>query len=159
MLIVVLLFMIYNKSEANNLLEILFVKIVAMYKKSISKSIKTESTTIILKKNKAKKLETKNILINEKNYKDLSIYFTRYVHMNAIKMLSLHYHELMGKIKEHEGKKYMMVNDYMLEKVLDKNKGSIGIVKFDDTKILIDTDDKLLDYITFRNVVILITCH
>ena len=26
---------------------------------------------------KAKKLETKNILIDEKNYKDLTIYFTR----------------------------------------------------------------------------------
>ena len=30
---------------------------------------------------KAKKLKTKNILIDEKNYKDLVIYFARYVHM------------------------------------------------------------------------------
>ena len=29
---------------------------------------------------------------------------------------------------------------------------------FDDTKILIDTDDKLADYNTFKNAVILITC-
>ena len=36
-------------------------------------------------------------------------------------MLSLYYHELMGKIKEHEGKKYLMVKDYMLNKVVDKN--------------------------------------
>ena len=28
----------------------------------------------------------------------------------------------MGKIEEHEGKKYLMVNDYMLNKVLDKIK-------------------------------------
>ena len=27
-----------------------------------------------------------------------------------IKMLSLHYYELMGKIDEHEGKKYLMVD-------------------------------------------------
>ena len=32
-------------------------------------------------------------------------------------MLSLHYHELMGKIEEHEKKKYLMVDDYMLNKV------------------------------------------
>ena len=57
-------------------------------------------------------------------------------------------------IKEN---KYLMVNDYMLNKVLDKIKETIDIVKFDDTKILIDTDDKLPDYITFKNVVILIT--
>ena len=36
-------------------------------------------------------------------------------------MLIFHYHELMGKTKEHEGTKYLMVNDYMLDKVLDKN--------------------------------------
>ena len=29
---------------------------------------------------KTKKLETKNILINKKDYKDLVIYFIRYVH-------------------------------------------------------------------------------
>ena len=57
-------------------------------------------------------------------------------------------------IKEN---KYLMVNDYMLNKVLDKIKETIDIVKFDYTKILIDTDDKLPDYITFKNVVILIT--
>ena len=49
---------------------------------------------------KAKKLETKNMLINEKNYKDLVNYFTRNVCRKSIKMLSLHYHELMGKIEE-----------------------------------------------------------
>ena len=51
-----------------------------------------------------------------------------------------------------------MVNDYVLHKLLDKIRETIVIVKFDDTKILIDRDDKLLDYITLKNVVILITC-
>ena len=33
-----------------------------------------------------------------------------------------------------------MADDYMLDKVLVKTKEIIGIIKFDDTKILIDTD-------------------
>ena len=53
--------------------------------------------------------------------------------------------------------KYLMANYYILDKVLDKIKETIDIVKFDDTEILIDTDDKLPDYITLKNVVILIT--
>ena len=32
-----------------------------------------------------------------------------------------------------------------------------GIEKLDDAKILIDTDNKMPDYITFKNVVILMT--
>ena len=32
------------------------------------------------------------------------------------------------------------------------------IARFDDTKILVDMYDKLTDYITFTNVVMLITC-
>ena len=48
---------------------------------------------------KEKKLETKNMLIDEKNYKDLVIYFTKYVCRKSIKMLSLHYYEFMGKIE------------------------------------------------------------
>ena len=99
---------------------------------------------------KAKILETKKILIDEKKYKDLTTYFTRYVFIKSIKMLSLHYHELMGKIKEHEQKTYLIVNDYMLDKVLDKTKETIGFRKFDNTKILIDTDDKLPDYISLE---------
>ena len=50
------------------------------------------------------------------------------------KVVSLHYHGLMGKIKEHEGKKYLMVNDHMLDKVLDKIKEKVGIVKLDDSR-------------------------
>ena len=50
-----------------------------------------------------------------------------------------------------------MINDYMLHKVLDKIKEIIHI-KFDNTKILIDTDDKFLDNITLKYVVIIVTC-
>ena len=35
---------------------------------------------------KAKKFETKNVLIDEKIYKDLVIYFTRYDHNKSIKI-------------------------------------------------------------------------
>ena len=38
---------------------------------------------------KAKKLETKNILIDEKKNKDFMIYITRYVYSKSIKMLTL----------------------------------------------------------------------
>ena len=48
-----------------------------------------------------------------------------------------------------------MVNDYILAKVLDKIKETVGIVKFDDTKFLIETDDKMPEYITLKNIVIL----
>ena len=64
----------------------------------------------------------------------------------------------MGKIKENERKKYLNVKDYMLDKSLEKIKETIGIVKFDDTKILIDMDHRLPEYITLKNVVILMTC-
>ena len=67
-----------------------------------------------------KKLETKNILIHEKNYKDLTIYFTRYNYKKSTRML--YYNELMGKIKVYKGKKYLIVNDCMLNKVLHKVK-------------------------------------
>ena len=39
-----------------------------------------------------------------------------------------------------------------------KIKEIICIEKFDDTKVLIETDDKLPDDITFKNDVILMTC-
>ena len=38
-----------------------------------------------------------------------------------------------------------MVDDYMLNKVLDQIKEIIGLEKFDGTKILIDTVNKLPD--------------
>ena len=62
-----------------------------------------ESTTIVFDNLvKAKKIATKNVLMDEKNYKDLVIYFTRYVHSKSIKIFSLNYYELMGKIEELE---------------------------------------------------------
>ena len=57
-------------------------------------------------------------------------------------MLSLYYDESMGEI-ETEIKKYSMVDDYLLDKGLDKIKEILGFEKFDDTKIFINTDDKL----------------
>ena len=85
------------------------------------------------------------------------IYFMRYVHSKSIKMLSVHYPELMGKIKESKGKKYLMVDDYMLDKVLDKIKEIIGIDEFGDTKILIYTCELPAD-ITLKILVMLMTC-
>ena len=61
----------------------------------------------------------------------------------------------MGKIKKHEQKIYLMVDD----KVLDKIKMMIGTTeKFDDTKILIEPDYKLLDDLALKNIVILSRC-
>ena len=47
---------------------------------------------------------------------------TRYVHNKLIKVLRMHYGELIWKFKEHERKKKMMVDDYILNIVLDKIK-------------------------------------
>ena len=46
----------------------------------------------------------------------------------------------------------------MLTTVLDKIIEIINIGTFDDTKVLIDTNDKLPDDITLKNVVILMAC-
>ena len=53
-------------------------------------------------------------------------------------------------------KKCLTVDNYTLDKVLDKIK-RIGIEKDEDTKILICTDYKLSDDITLKNTVILMT--
>ena len=50
----------------------------------------------------------------------------------------------------------LIVDYYMLDKVLDKIKEIIGIAKLGDSKILIDTDHELQDNITFRNVILMI---
>lgn len=49
-----------------------------------------------------------------------------------------------------------MVGHCIRGKVLD-GKEVIGIEKFYDSKILVDTDDKFPDDITLKNVVVLIT--
>ena len=43
----------------------------------------------------------------------------------------------------------------MLDKVLNKTKEIIGIQKLDDNNILIDTDDKLPEHITLKNVILM----
>ena len=60
----------------------------------------------------------------------------------------------MRKIKEHKGKKCLMVDDYIRNKVLHKIKEIIDIEKFDHIEILIDTDDQLPHDITLKNIVI-----
>ena len=60
--------------------------------------------------------------MDEKNFKDLVIYFTRYVNCRLIKIMSLQFQELMVKIEEHKGKKYLMIYDYMVDKALQKVK-------------------------------------
>ena len=68
-------------------------------------------------------------------------------------MLNLYHDELIGNIGEYKGKKYLIVDDYTLDKVLDKIK-RIGTEKLDNIKILINKDDKLPNDITFKNVTI-----
>ena len=55
-------------------------------------------------------------------------------------------------------KKYLMVGDYMLDKILEKIKEIMDVEKFNNTKILIDRDGRLTDDITLENFVILMTC-
>ena len=63
----------------------------------------------------------------------------------------------MGKIEEHKGKKYLMVYNYMLGKLLDQIREKIGLDKFGDFKILMERDDILPDNIILKNVFALIT--
>ena len=49
-------------------------------------------------------------------------------------------------------KKYLMVDNYMLNKVLNKIKKIISIEDFYNTKILIYTDDKLLEDTSLKNI-------
>ena len=78
---------------------------------------------------KPKKLETRNFFFK----KDLVIYFSRNHPDKLQTMLDLYYEELIGKIEEYEGIKYVIVDDYTLDKVLDKIK-RIDIEKLDHPK-------------------------
>ena len=51
----------------------------------------------------------------------------------------------------------MMVEDYMLDKVLDKLKQIIGIKNLTVLKYFMDTNEELQDGITLKNILILIT--
>ena len=79
----------------------------------------------------------------------MAIYFTRYDCGKLIKMLSLYYHKSMRNTEEHEEKTYLMADKNTSDKVLDKIKKK-SIKKFDDTKILIEADDKLPNDITLK---------
>ena len=53
-------------------------------------------------------------------------------------------------MKKYEEKRKLMVEDYMLDKVLGKIKMIMGTKKIDDTKNLMKTDVKLPDDITLK---------
>ena len=55
-----------------------------------------------------------------------------------------------GKTEKLEWKKYLIIDDYILKKILNKSKEIICVEKLIVTTILIDTDDKLPDDITFK---------
>ena len=71
--------------------------------------------------------------MKEKNFKDLVTYFT---------------------MKEKE---YLMIDNYLLDLALVNIEEVTDIEKLDDTKIFIETDDKLKHDVALKNVVILIT--
>ena len=60
----------------------------------------------------------------------------------------------MRKIAVYQGKNIWWWITYMLNNVLSKIKEIIGIEIFDNAKVLIDTNDKLPDNITFKNPVV-----
>ena len=93
------------KSEEIDLLKVLCLKIVDIYKMHIKEiNIKIRVFDYFDNLIKAKKLETKSALIDRKNYMDLVIYFTIYDGGNSIWVLLLYYNKLMGPTEEHEGK-------------------------------------------------------
>ena len=50
-----------------------------------------------------------------------------------------------------------MVEDYIQHRALSRIKVTVSIEEFDNTEILVDTDDKLPDNIMHKNVLILMT--
>ena len=98
---------------------------------------------------KTKEIETKNISIDEKNYKDLIFSLDSKFTLPGIN----------GKDWITWTEKYFMVDDYMLNKALGKIQKMMVIEKFDDIKIFNDTDDNLPYNIALKNVVILMAWH
>ena len=82
------------------------LNIVSIYKNAYQRNQYQKSSLQLLfwQFNQSKKLETGNILIDKKDYKNLVIYFTRYVQSKLIKMLILHYHEFIGRLKNMKKK-------------------------------------------------------
>ena len=64
------------------------------------------------------KIETKNILIDEKHYEDLVIFSTKFDCDKLMTRLSLYYQELKERLNNMKEKKYLMVDDYVPCKVL-----------------------------------------
>ena len=58
----------------------------------------------------------------------------------------------MRESEEHERNKYLMVDDYILDKIFDTNKEIIVIKKSDDTKILVETDDNCQMILLLKNL-------
>lgn len=54
-------------------------------------------------------LKTKNIITDEKNYKDWVIYFVRYVLKKSIEMMTMYYRELVEKIEEYDEKSILQL--------------------------------------------------
>ena len=61
----------------------------------------------------------------------------------------------MGKIEAHERNKNLMFDDHMVTEILNKIKNIRGIEKSNNTKILIDADDRLRGDIPFKKFVML----
>lgn len=60
----------------------------------------------------------------------------------------------MRKIAEYQGKSIWWWITYMLNNVLSKSNEIIVIKIFDNARVLIDTNDKSPDNITFKNPVV-----
>lgn len=63
----------------------------------------------------------------KRKYENMTICFARYF----TRMLS---HNLIGKTEGQEGKKHLITDDYMLDRVLEKIKTIIDIEKFNEIK-------------------------
>ena len=70
----------------------------------------------------------------------MAIYFTRYHLDKSIVMLNLYYNELIGNIKDCEGTKCLIIDDYKLDNVFDNIK-IMDIENLDDIRILFDSND------------------
>ena len=96
-----------SKSEAINLLEILYLMIVGIYEIHI-KNIKIDirvHNCYFENFTKTKKLEIKYILIDGKNFKNLVFYFIRYFHSKLIKATN-YVKTILVSLKELSGIKF-----------------------------------------------------
>ena len=72
----------------------------------------------------------------------MAIYFTGIIMVNQQKCWVYNYHDLVGKIEEYD----KISDGWWHYRLFDKIKETIiGFKNFDDTEILIETDDKLPD--------------